>query len=434
MAYNERDRKEHKVLYDGLWLELEPRLQSPRKKKDRAFIWLSLLAIGVAAVCFWWLPGHRTVLKMETTAPPPSELFIQAQEDFLVSVQPKEKAIDRATREIISKRTDASILNREVNKFDEENILKTNESFIGSSALLPNQTKESLFFVDKNLSDKRIGPTPASRDAIYLTKLESLSTISSELLRFLSYSRDSIDLQNKFLNLNEKENRHKFKIGFSTLALRPFAKTRTGNTSYEKDLQASLTLLAGIEMELWSSYQLTKHLGLGLGVSYNQYWERFDLDNVVTEERKILNPEAFEATGNFLEAEQCLTVHTSQRIRNYNSFNIWSLNPELGYQAEVGSWNFMGAIGMPVIINQNYSGTLFDEQGLVTHEHPVFDDRRFARLGLRLNFRLDHSWNNGFGLGINLNYRQFFGPNEGVVFQQTPLSSLGVGLMSSYRF
>ena len=432
MDSNDKKTREQKVLYDALWLELEPRLQSPRKKKDRVFLWLSLLAIGVTTIGFWCLSDQRVRLKTEATTTPLSELPRQAHEDLLASALSIELTKDRATRETVSKKTFTSILKNEVKISDQKKVISTIGRHIRTSAL--KQSKGSLFPIDSNPSSKKILTALTPRAAINLTNLESLSISSSDSLLLLSYSRDRIDLRIKFLNLNEEEDSHKFKMGFSTLALRPFAKTGVSSTSYEDALQASLKLLAGVELELWSSYQLTRHLGLGLGVSYNQYWERFDLDNVVTEERKIINPEAFVAAGSFLEAEQCLTVHTAQRIRNYNAFSIWNLNPQLEYQSEVGSFNFLGAVGMPVIINQNYRGTLFDEQGLVTHEHPVFDDRRFARLGLRLNFRFDYSWNNGVGLGVNLNYRQFFGPNEGQVFQQAPLSSLGVGLMSSYSF
>ena len=82
-------------------------------------------------------------------------------------------------------------------------------------------------------------------------------------------------------------------------------------------------------MELWSSYKFSEHLGFGLGLSYNEYWERFDLDNVVTAQMEIFNPEAFAMAESFHGADQCLTTHTTQRVVNYNSFRIWSLNPQL---------------------------------------------------------------------------------------------------------
>ena len=69
MDSNDKKIREQKVLYDALWLELEPRLQSPRKKKDRVFLWLSLLAIGVTTIGFWCLSDQRAVSYTHLTLP-----------------------------------------------------------------------------------------------------------------------------------------------------------------------------------------------------------------------------------------------------------------------------------------------------------------------------------------------------------------------------
>ena len=70
MANINKKTKEQKILYDQLWLELEAQLPSPRKKKDRIFLWLTFLMIGTVALSFWWLTDKgRTCLLYTSPSP-----------------------------------------------------------------------------------------------------------------------------------------------------------------------------------------------------------------------------------------------------------------------------------------------------------------------------------------------------------------------------
>ena len=424
--------KEQKDLYDELWLELEPRLISPSSDRNKIYLWLFLLIVSVTAIGYWYLSSKAQELKVEDIVQSSITAPTQVGEQLVVSVDLQKKKKHKGAIKI---NDDVDVRSKSVVPYNtgyQNNQTVINEIPAGTSVYTNKQTPKSIFAEDGTPStDTRSTSEPQNVSAI--STQDACTIIPYVKPRLICFYRDSIDLRFQRSDVVSPESLNKFKIGFSILATKPFTKKGVSRSSYEEDLRSSLAIMTGVEMELWSSYKFSEHLGFGLGLSYNEYWERFDLDNVVTAQMEIFNPEAFAMAESFHGADQCLTTHTTQRVVNYNSFRIWSLNPQLEYQFGLGNWTAVGAIGTPIVLQQNYVGTLFDEQGLVTYSYPVFDDKRFARLGLRLNIMVNYQLGNGINLGLNLNYRQFF-ESEGQLFQQTRLSSFGLGMMTSYRF
>ena len=203
MANINKKTKEQKILYDQLWLELEAQLPSPRKKKDRIFLWLTFLMIGTVALSFWWLTDKGRTSNIEANTLPISEFANETPRQVnkgVVIVHPKEKTKDLTNSAVISDRDDVSL------NHDKKNIIRASKRYKATSTFTQKPATASLFSTDRNLTTKRFVDTTTPQAATSETELEAPASIPSERLSLLSYSRDIIDLRIKFLHLNQQEN------------------------------------------------------------------------------------------------------------------------------------------------------------------------------------------------------------------------------------
>jgi len=442
-----------KAEYEKLWLELEPRLTKP--KRNKRFIWIFFFGFLTAA-SFLLLSGSfnqkDSGIELEAHAPQNIQMNETALKDFVVSTDavPGDLVAEKQTAHQEPKNQGQNILkgkikNSQSNRIKanstEQDKVKLNDLTTKKEIELPSAiTPENTFKQRKNQDLTLDGSIGVKKNKLQLEISSHPILKDAQLIHRLIM--DTLDLRNRMPSFNlaatnkvePKENSTQGRLAFGVST--HFISVKDINseitTDYALALEDNLLTQNGFSFEISSSYKLTPHLEIGLGLNYTELLERFTLNNVISYESLVNNPMAFSYRNTFVEAEQCLITFITQNVAHNNSYTILSLSPKINTGFNLNNWNFKFGLSLPMAFHQNYSGTLFDEEGLIIKSGSVFDSKQVKPVGIEFQHSVFYQFSEKMEWGIQLSYRRISAFYNNANSNKT-LGLLGVGVHARYN-
>jgi len=466
----------NKQQFDELWLELEPRLKKP--KRNRWFFLFCFLAISIAIgfIGFTSLNiGEGTSAERTTTERTENqkERIIQ-QEKHSVITEDQKNNTEAIPNEINHENSNLETNNSKASLSTKPSAISkrslddlgsiTNSIETHPAAVMPSNT--SISTTSKVASNTELNTTKrmipvAINTEIVTAKMSIADTLPKQVkkargwqintkgklalvplksIQPLPLPKQHILAQKMSLKvisspkrLKKVERQSIFGLTISSIILFNQKSELEQNSIYHNQIEDHLTMDQGYQFAIVPHINIASNFELGLGMNYTEMFETFRLQNEVQTEQLISHPEAFSSNGDFIAAEKHLPVTVSQNIQHNNSYVSLSLVPQMHYNIEFKKSKISFGAALPILVMQDYKGTLFDQQQLIIKEGEIFEERRFKRYGLQLHHSFSVPITEAIDIAYLLTYQKWNGQNSTTSgYSQDAIQSIGIGLQLGY--